>query len=218
MDPVLTFILQIAIVSALVYFYFWIRSLARRVDRGNLNARIEELERSVADTTQWLETASDQIRRDVDRRTTQLKALLDSAENRIGQLGPEKSGVPIESESPSGVGSLTAEPGNGDPGDLGKIEPADEVTSIVRESSESPADEVLGEPQDEAEPTGAVDEPQEDGRRNAEPQPAGVSGESDTRRIILELAEQGISIPDIAKRTRASRSEVELVVAFRKTA
>ncbi len=82
MDPVLTLILLLAIIASLLYFYFWIRSIARKVDRRGLDVRLEELESSVRETTRWLETASGQIREELESRTSALKNLLQDAENK----------------------------------------------------------------------------------------------------------------------------------------
>ena len=70
-----------AIIASLLYFYFWIRSIARKVDRRGLDVRLEELESSVRETTRWLETASGQIREDLENRMSALKNMLDHAEN-----------------------------------------------------------------------------------------------------------------------------------------
>ncbi len=220
MDPVLAFILEIAIVVALVYFYFWIRSLSRRVDRSNLDARLEELEQSVTDTTRWLETASDQIRRDLDRRMAQLKDLMESAENSTDRsasvapevlIDPDKSIASAPMEQASLGGSV-----EGFAGEAAIESRADGNGAAIDEPVEPEVeqpDTVVG---DIAHSQVESDDVPSRQTSAAGGDSASTGSGNDTRRIILELAGQGVSIPEIAKRVNSSRSEVELVVASQK--
>ena len=222
MDPFLFFILEIAIVVAFVYFYFWIRGLSRRIDRGNLNARLEELEQSVTDTTRWLETASDQIRRDIDRRMGQLKELIESAENTTDRsdsdmrevvIGPDRptaaTGAAMEQSALGGSIEDIAGEGAKDGPSAGNGLAIDDIVAAPVDESATVAGDIVG------------GQSESDDAPSAETSATGAASETrgsgiDTREVILELAGQGISIPEIAKRVNSSRSEVELVVALRK--
>lgn len=217
MDPVLTFLLLIAIVAALVYFYFWIRSLSKRVEQGNLNVRLEELEQSVADTTRWLETTSDQVRRDLDRRMTQLKDLIASAENSTDQS---------TSDLPEAVSDQdrSIKTKDGSAGQSRGSKPFQDHTGQgaknrlpTRNAPTKAAAAVTTEAQHE-DPKPVSEDTTAGGNENPKAtDPADGDTAVNTRQIILELAEQGISIPEIAKRVNSSRSEVELVVTFQKS-
>ena len=204
MDPVLLFILDLALVAAVLYFYVWIRSVARKVDQQQLDRRLEELERSVSETTLWLETASAQIRDDLESRIHSLKSLLQDAENRLEVLASERPQTSVEPQAAVPDGSVSAGETDQAPAGAG-----DDAPSAV-----------AGAP---AEATGtAASEPPEAGTgeplpEKGEPELAPVAVQQPDRRgLILELADQGLSVPEIARRINASRAEIELVVSFRR--
>ena len=215
MDPVLTFLLLIAIVAALVYFYFWIRILSKRVERENLNGRLEELEQSVADTTRWLETTSDQIRLDLDRRMTQLKDLMASAENSTDRSISDLTEVVSDQDRSINDGSMeqsrASKPFQDDK------QPEAKNRLPARSTSAKAAAAVTTEARHEAPKPESEDTTAGGTESLTDADPARGSTTTDTRQIILQLTEQGISIPEIAKRIDSSRSEVELVVAFQKS-
>lgn len=211
MDPVLNYVLLIAIVISLVYFYFWIRSVTRRIDRQSLDRRLEELEHSVAETTRWLETASGNIREDLERRMTEFKNLIDQAEHTVEVSIDERLQSPVESalsgqsalgQSPlstTQAGAASRPPDEPDPGAAGERAPADVPAQLQPSASAAASAEVERILAEHA----------------ARPQGKPLS-QAERRSLILKLAERGLSVPEIAKQLDASRSEVELVVAFRR--
>ncbi len=256
MDPVLTLILLLAIITSLLYFYFWIRSIARKVDRRGLDVRLEELESSVRETTRWLETASVQIREDLENRMNALKYMLDDAENtnvssrlRADQtesqilepppgsitLEPTTETVPVPSSGPATAGTGIANQQSIDsspdlapastPLALGAESGLDPVSYSDQPPVGPPADSrpVPVDPPDilTAEPeTGdpgslpSAFEPAES--PPSVPDPSPPDGPSDRRAQILQLADRGVDLAEIARQLDTSRAEVELIVSFRR--
>ena len=204
MDPVLLFILDLALVAAVLYFYVWIRSVARKVDQQELDRRLEELERSVSETTLWLETASAQIRDDLESRIHSLKSLLQDAENRLEVLASERPQTSVEPQAAVPDGSVSAGETDQSPAAAGDQGPA-----AIGGAPAEPTESAAGEPQE-----ARTGEPLPE---TSGPEPAPVAAQQPDRRgLILELADQGLSIPEIARRINASRAEIELVVSFRR--
>ena len=83
MDPLLLFILELVIIAAMLYLYLWLRAISRRVEDRELDAKLDDLEESVAETTRWLERASHEIREDIQERTQGLQRLLAEAEELV---------------------------------------------------------------------------------------------------------------------------------------
>ena len=82
-DPLLLFILELVIIAAMLYLYLWLRAISRRVEDRELDAKLDDLEESVAETTRWLERASHEIREDIQERTEGLQKLLAEAEELV---------------------------------------------------------------------------------------------------------------------------------------
>ena len=82
-DPLLLFILELVIIAAMLYLYLWLRAVSRRVEDRELDAKLDDLEESVAETTRWLERASHEIREDIQERTQGLQRLLAEAEELV---------------------------------------------------------------------------------------------------------------------------------------
>ena len=83
MDPLLLFILELVIIAAMLYLYLWLRAVSRRVEDRELDAKLDDLEESVAETTHWLERASEEVRGDIEARTENLQKLLREAEELV---------------------------------------------------------------------------------------------------------------------------------------
>jgi hypothetical protein len=179
--------------AAILYCYFWIRSISLKVDRRGLDVRLEELESSVRETTRWLETASGQIREDLENRTSALKNMLEDAENTTVSSRPRADHTAAQPTQSSPV-STDLEPPTA-PADLW---PAAMDTTV--------------------DPAGDPDfSHQEDvplALEIAEPAPA--PGAGDRRAQILQLADQGLELAEIARQLNTSRAEVELIVSFRR--
>lgn len=236
MDPVLTLIFLLAIIASLLYFYFWIRSIARKVDRRGLDVRLEELESSVRETTCWLETASGQIREDLENRTSALKNMLEDAENTTvpsrtwadqtaaqptqtspvsTDLEPPTESEPVASGAPATVGTGIA---NQQSMDISPTAPADLWPAAMDTTVDPAGDPDFSHQEDVplaleiTEPSPALpnDYPPDDD----EPSPA--PGAVDRRAQILQLADQGLELAEIARQLDTSRAEVELIVSFRR--
>jgi hypothetical protein len=232
MDPVLTLILLLAIITALLYFYFWIRSIARKVDRRGLDVRLEGLEESVRETTRWLETASGQIREDLENRMNTLKNLIDQAENTNTQARPTADqSQPLAAENPPDTNQLepTIEPlpaladeaigpdlDPPEPPPIQQDEPFD-LSPIAPTPVPEPGIDILldQDPAAQSEPEPPPPEPEPVPEPVEEPVPA-IPGPADRRAQILDLADQGMDISDIARQLDTSRAEVELIVSFRR--
>jgi DNA-binding transcriptional MerR regulator len=206
MDPVLTLILLLAIIASLLYFYFWIRSIALKVDRRGLDVRLEELESSVRETTRWLETASGQIREDLENRTSALKNMLEDAENTTGSSRPRADQTAAQPTQTSPV-STDLEP---------PTAPAD-LWPAAMDTTVAPAGDPDFSHQEDvplaleiAEPAPAL--PNDSPLDDDEPSPA----PGDRRAQILQLADQGLELAEIARQLNTSRAEVELIVSFRR--
>ena len=263
MDPVLTLILLLAIIASLLYFYFWIRSIARKVDRRGLDVRLEELEASVRETTSWLETASSQIREDLENRMTALKNMLDHAENtnvsshsRADQAapqpvdpspapaglepateteppasrGPTIAGTGIANQqpidippapTPSSTGLAAGPESSFDPASQPELPPAGSDTDLWSAPTDSPVTppgEAIVQPEDvppALDPTAPASAPPDDTPPEVVPPPV-EPRPADQRAQILQLADQGVELTEIARQLNASRAEVELVVSFRR--
>jgi len=231
MDPVLTLILLLAIITALLYFYFWIRSIARKVDRRGLDVRLEGLEESVRETTRWLETASGQIREDLENRMNALKNLIDQSENTNTQARPTADqSRPTTAENPPDatqlepplepIPNLADEPVGADldpppePPPLQQDDPFGLSPTAPAPFPEPGIDILLDQqPVSDAKPLPPDPEPAPEPLE--EPVPA-LPGPADRRAQILDLADQGMDISDIARQLDTSRAEVELIVSFRR--
>ncbi len=246
MDPVFTLIFLLAIIASLLYFYFWIRSIARKVDRRGLDVRLEELESSVRETTCWLEIASGQIREDLENRTSALKNMLEDAENTTVssrlradqtaaqpmQTSPVASGAPatvgtgianqqsVDISPPLPIISTPLEPGL-DPieyPDISPAAPADLWPAAMDTTVDPAGDPDFSHQEDVplaleiAEPSPAL--PNDSPPDGDEPSP--VPGAVDRRAQILQLADQGLELTEIARQLDTSRAEVELIVSFRR--
>ena len=95
MDPLLVFVLELVIIAAMLYLYLWLRVVSRRVEDRELDAKLDDLEEAVAETTKWMERASAEIRGDIDDRTRTLRELLGEVESRL-EKARRRDGSPAQ--------------------------------------------------------------------------------------------------------------------------
>ncbi len=154
MDPILLFILELVIITAMLYLFLWLRAVSRRVEDRELDSKLDDLEDSVAETTRWLERASEEIREDIESRTQRLQNLLADAEELVETIQRREGALSPRGESDAAPRATVAATESARPA---PAESAPEPELDTKGFGDEPVETVRGQPPEHAVPADPIE-------------------------------------------------------------
>jgi hypothetical protein len=204
MEPILLVLIVLALLGE-AYLFFALRKVLQDQERDlspydRLAER--ELSQTVTELTLELERTAEQVCKDLENRAQALKNLLAEADNRLGRVEPSSKAAGTENQQ-SGltkVAQALSEP-------QGEVQGGDLIRQYGRIRLPQTAEDTVHSEGAPGLPPG-----ESEGAEGGEE----VLTQEARRNLVFQLAERGATRTEIARRTGATRGEIDLLLDLRR--